>query len=72
MVLSLVDTRKVKNSKVEIYSGHYLDQEVEAVKIFSRATAIHPFKIKTTRYRIANQPVEFNNILDVKLYIDRL
>lgn len=72
MVLNLVDQRVVKNSKVEIYSGHYLDQEIEAIKVFVRATAIHAFKEKSIRYRIANQPVEFNNIKDVKLYIDRL
>lgn len=69
MVLNLVDTRVVKNSKVEIYSGECLGEQIEAVKIFNRASSVHRFKLKSKLFKAESLDAPFNSFGDLKMYL---
>lgn len=70
MVLKLVDTRVEKNSKVEMYTGHYLGHVVDAVKIYKRASAFHPFKFTHEIFKCDLQEEPFSSIGPLKKLVE--
>lgn len=69
MVLKLVDTRIVNNSKVEVYAGAYRNCPVEKVSIYKRASFVHSFKFVHDVYYCQLQKSPMKNIDQVKKLI---
>lgn len=69
--LTLTYTRLSGNYKIDIYHGEYYGEKVEALKVYKRHTALHPFKFVRELFKCESHQYPFVSVDNMKQYIKR-
>jgi len=69
MKLTIVTTRVVENSKVEVCAGSILGIDFEVVKIYSRSSIHHNFKLKDELFKTAAPSKQFSSFVLMRKFI---
>jgi len=69
MKLTIVTTRVVENSKVEVCVGSIFGVDFEVVKIYSRSSIHHNFKLKDELFKTVATAKQFPNFVSMRKFI---